>query len=99
MIGSQLKEVDNCMGLAEVIKDTMDSALKGYLESEEYQQQTDEIDQLEEELKAVLAPDQKKLLMCLLDKINDCNGRLASEAYVSGAFQGIAFHDKYVPRT
>lgn len=85
------------MGLADVIKDTMDGALKDYLESEEYQRQADEIEQLEKKLKVSLTPAQKKLLMELLDKISYCDGKFAMEAYVTGVVRGIALRDQYVP--
>ena len=46
-------------------------------------------------LKKTLSPDQVGLFMNLMDKIIDCDGRFASEAYVKGVFEGIAFHNKY----
>ena len=85
------------MGLENVIKNAMDNILRAYLDSEEYQQQADEIEQLENELKASLLPDQAKLLMRLLDKISDCDGKFASEAFATGVVQGIALRDQYVP--
>lgn len=84
------------VGLEDAILDTMDSALEGYLNSDEYQKQTDEIERLENDFKASLSPAQVKLFICLLDKINDSDGRVTSQAYVAGVLRGIAFRDKYM---
>lgn len=74
----------------------MDGSMRSYLLSEEYQRQTDEIERLTDELKAILDPEQKKKLMSLIDSISDCDARFASEAYMKGIAEGIAFHDKYL---
>ena len=84
------------VGLEEGIRNSMDGSLRTYLLSEDYQRQTAEIEQLTDELKAILSPDQKKKLMILMDAISDCDARFASEAYVKGVVEGIAFRDKFL---
>lgn len=83
------------VGLEDAIRNTMDDSLRAYLDSEEYQQKTEEIELLTNKLKRTLSPDQVGLFMDLLDKISDCDGRFASESYVKGVFEGIVFHDKH----
>ena len=84
------------VGLEEGIRNSMDNSMRTYLLSEDYQRQTDEIERLTDELKAILNPEQKRMFMILIDTISDCDARFASEAYTKGVAEGIAFRDKFL---
>ena len=82
------------MGLEDCIRNSLESSLRTYISSEEYQQQTDRIERLTVHLKASMTPDQNEILMTLMDEISECDGKFASEAYVRGITEGIAFGKK-----
>lgn len=82
------------MSLESYILKSMDYSLEEYISSVEYQQQNDKIDQLTKELEAGLDDREKDKLTTLLELINDCDGRFASQAYLRGVAEGIAFGDK-----
>lgn len=86
------------MGLEDCIRNSLESSLKTFILSEEYQQRTDRIERLTAHLKDSLTPDQNETLMALMDEISECDGKFASEAYVRGIAEGIAFGNAVLER-
>lgn len=78
------------MELAECIMDSIDKAMKNYIESEEYRTQRTEINNMLTEFRSELNPEQQKKLNKLIDAINTDDGIFASKAYLTGVVNGIA---------
>lgn len=84
----------NNVELEECIMDSIDEAMKKYIESEEYRTQRTEINNMLTELRSALNPEQQNRLNKLVDAINISDGKFASKAYVTGVVNGIALREK-----
>lgn len=78
------------MELKECIKDSFDDAVSAYVSSEEYREQQKQINTMFLEIRDSLPEEKRGLFNDLMDAIGNCNGGLASEAYVCGVVEGIA---------
>lgn len=82
------------MELAECIMDSIDDAMRNYIESEEYQKQRAEITNMIFEFRSSLSPENQNILNKLIDAINTSDSLFASKAYVAGVVNGIALRQK-----
>lgn len=84
------------MELEECIKDGFDDSLRDYIQSDEYQQRQDEIEEMISSFRSVLSADQQLRLIKIIDAITSEDGKTALEAYTHGVVAGIALRKKYI---
>lgn len=82
--------------LEECIKDAVEESMNGYIQSEEYVQQKQQINCMLQAFRSGLSKIQKQQLNNMLDAISNCDGMFASEAYLHGVVEGIALRGKVV---
>ena len=84
------------MELEECIKDGFDDSLRDYLQSEEYQQRQDKVDEMVNSFRISLRADQQLQLTKIIDAITSEDGSMALEAYIHGVVEGIALRNKVI---
>lgn len=84
------------MEIEEYIKDGFDDSLRDYIQSDEYQQRQDEIEEMISSFRSVLSADQQLRLIKIIDAITSEDGKTALEAYIHGVVEGIALRKKYI---
>lgn len=84
------------MELEECIKDGFDDSLRDYIQSEEYKQRQDEIEEMISSFRSVLSVDQQLRFIKIIDAITSEEGKTALEAYTRGVVEGIALRKKYI---
>lgn len=84
------------MELEECIKDGFDDSLRDYIQSEEYQQRQDKVDEMVNSFRISLRADQQLQLTKIIDAITSEDGNMALEAYIHGFVEGIALRNKVI---
>ena len=84
------------MELEECIKDGFDDSLRDYIQSEEYQQRQDKVDEMVNSFRISLRADQQLQLTKIIDAITSEDGIMALEAYIHGVVEGIALRNKVI---
>lgn len=84
------------MELAECIKENFDESLREYIQSEEYQQRQDKVDEMVNSFRISLRADQQLQLTKIIDAITSEDGSMALEAYIHGVVEGIALRNKVI---
>ena len=84
------------MELEECIKDGFDDSLRDYIQSEEYQQRQDKVDEMVNSFRISLRADQQLQLTKIIDAITSEDGSMALESYIHGVVEGIALRNKVI---
>ena len=84
------------MELEECIKDGFDDSLRDYIQSEEFIQRQEKVDDMITALRINLNADQQLQLSKIIDSITSEDGRMALTAYVHGVVEGIALRNKVI---
>lgn len=82
------------MELEECMKDAIDDSMKAYINSEAYQEQKKEINQMLSDIRLMLSKEQNEMLNKLINAIGRCDSGFASEAYVKGVVDGMVLRER-----
>ena len=82
--------------LEEYIKNNFDESLREFIQSEEYIQRQEKVDDMISSFRINLHADQQLQLNKIINVITSIDGNIALEAYIHGVVEGIALRNKFV---